>query len=75
MQPSHPSAFWGSWFAKLVLFCGCSVCTEPALHVLLFAQIDSHIVYPLLFGGMAGALVTLLGLPAGPADLRGPTRG
>ena len=54
------SSPWGIWASKLVLFCGCAVYTELALHILLFTQIDSHIVYPLLFGGLAGCLTTLI---------------
>ena len=48
---------------KLLLFCGLSVFLELCLHWFLFRAVDSHIVYPALFGAMAGTLTTLLVSP------------
>ena len=51
--------FWN----KLLLFCGLSVYVELALHWFLFHAVDSHIVYPALFGAMLGTLTALLVSP------------
>lgn len=49
-------AFWN----KLLLFVGISVFLELCLHWFLFRSLDSHLIYPFLFGAMTGTLVTLL---------------
>ncbi len=51
----------GAWLKRLFFFSACAVYFELLLHIFLFQSIDSHIVYPILFGiliGTASALVT-----------------
>lgn len=48
------------WLARLGLFCGISVYLEFLLHLFLFRGLNSHIVYPILFGLMTGVLTATL---------------
>lgn len=42
------------------MFCGLSVYLELALHIFVFRAVDSHIIYPMLFGVMVGAASAVL---------------
>lgn len=48
------------WLGRLLLYCACSVYLELWLHLFIYHSVDSHIVYPVLFGLMAGVGTAVL---------------
>lgn len=49
---------WRTLLFRLVFFCGASVYIELCLHLVVFRRFDIHIIYPILFGLMTGAVTT-----------------
>lgn len=47
---------WRTFLFRLLFFCSASVYIELCLHFIVFGKADIHIVYPILFGLMTGAM-------------------
>ena len=48
------------WLRRLLFFCGSAVYLELMLHLLVFRAVDSHLIYPILFGLLSGVFCALL---------------
>ena len=53
-------ALWHEWLDSTWLFCFASVYVELCLHICVYKAIDFRIIYPILFGLVAGNLCALI---------------
>ena len=51
---------WEEWFANLFLFCFTGVFLELALHLIVFGWGGKRMIYPLLFGVIAGVIFSFV---------------
>ena len=66
-------SIWREWRGSLLTFCFASVYVELCLHLCVYRGVDSRIVYPILFGLVAGAFCSLVSsaLPKIPGRVLG----
>ena len=53
-------SIWREWRGSLLTFCFVSVYVELCLHLCVYHTLDSRIIYPILFGLVAGVVCSLL---------------
>lgn len=53
-------SIWREWRGSLLTFCFVSVFLELCLHLCVYRTLDGRIVYPILFGLVAGVVCSLL---------------